>query len=83
MASKALHDAALLRQTASGPVQGFRNTLPQRVETLYTGPSGNEAPLDVWLGVPYGQAERWQHVRPPAPWSEPRECFDYGAYRCP
>ena len=47
-------DPALVRETTNGPVQGF-------VE---------ENGACVWLGVPYGQADRWAAPQAPESWKK-------------
>ena len=55
-------DPATLRDTTNGPVQGF-------VE---------ENGAYVWLGVPYGQAERWAAPQAPESWTETLDCTQPG-----
>ncbi|KAK4048288.1 hypothetical protein OIV83_004809 [Microbotryomycetes sp. JL201] len=69
--------------TASGPVKGFRDTFPLQDkspadEILDEGKDGGEDGVWKWLGVPYGRAERWKRVTAPEPWTEPRDCFEFG-----
>ncbi len=68
--------------TTHGPVTGFIDT--NRISDLSTAgsPKGKEVPIKKYLGIPYGQALRWTHAREPEPWTEPKECIEYGP-ACP
>lgn len=72
----------LVIQTSSGPIRGFVDTLPLRDNPsafdLKDRAPGHNAPVKKWLGVPYGQAERWKQVRPPKPWEAVRDCYELG-----
>ncbi|MCJ1440313.1 MAG: hypothetical protein MMC23_000796 [Stictis urceolatum] len=60
--------------TTSGPVLGFleaSHTLPQ-------SPTLKRAPVLKYLGIPYARAGRFQRPIPPASWSTPLPCYDFG-----
>ncbi|SCZ91978.1 BZ3500_MvSof-1268-A1-R1_Chr5-3g08259 [Microbotryum saponariae] len=66
--------------TKYGPVVGYSDTYPLSNEsTAKLDPAhGGRAPVLKWLGIPYGQAGRWERPSAPAPWTEPRECHEFG-----
>jgi len=60
-------EAAALRSTPQGPVQGFTT----------------ERGAHAWRGIPFAKPPvgplRWRAPQPPADWSDPREAVSYGA----
>lgn len=68
--------------TSLGPVQGFVDTHVLSDKSTAALPSSSEKPVQKYLGVPFGQAERWSQACSPKPWSEIRQCTEYGA-ACP
>ncbi|SCV72812.1 BQ2448_4349 [Microbotryum intermedium] len=66
--------------TQYGSVLGYSDTYPISNEsTAKLDPAqGGRPPVLKWLGIPYGQAGRWERPSPPAPWTEPRECHEFG-----
>ncbi|SGZ06168.1 BQ5605_C031g10923 [Microbotryum silenes-dioicae] len=66
--------------TKCGPVVGYSDTYPLSNEsTAKLDPArGGRPPVLKWLGVPYGQAGRWERPTPKS-WTEPLECLEFGA----
>jgi len=67
--------SSLLVETMYGPVLGF-----EEVSGFPAGLSHSIqiTPVRKFLGIPYGQAERWKRVEPPTPWEEPLVCHEFG-----
>ncbi|KAM0787293.1 hypothetical protein ACM66B_006526 [Microbotryomycetes sp. NB124-2] len=79
-----MSDSTRVVNTANGPVRGFCDTFPLQDRSpadqiVNGGQNGGQDGVWKWLGIPYGQAERWKRVRAPEPWQEPRDCFEYGS----
>ncbi|KNZ45791.1 hypothetical protein VP01_77g5 [Puccinia sorghi] len=66
--------SSALVETVYGPVVGFDE--PGFIPGL--SQSIRKVPVRKFLGVPYGQAERWKRVEPPTPWKEPLVCNEFG-----
>jgi len=61
--------AAPLAQTTHGPVRGFTTT------------DAPAHPIHIFKGIPYGadtSTRRFQPPLPPTPWTEPRDCLEFG-----
>ncbi|PRP73268.1 para-nitrobenzyl esterase (intracellular esterase B), partial [Planoprotostelium fungivorum] len=65
-------------QTTLGPVRGFIDTHPISEVSNANKPTGSESPIRKWLGIPFAQCERWSYGCPPQPWTESRECYEFG-----
>ncbi|KAK4051124.1 hypothetical protein OIO90_004865 [Microbotryomycetes sp. JL221] len=70
--------------TTLGPVVGFRDTFgivdrSKANDIVNKDADGGREPVWKWLGIPYGQAQRWKCVEPPLPWTDPRPCFEFGS----
>jgi Carboxylesterase type B len=61
--------AAPLAQTTHGPIRGFTTT------------DAPAHPIHIFKGIPYGadtSTRRFQPPLPPTPWTEPRDCLEFG-----
>ncbi|GAA6009118.1 uncharacterized protein JCM10292_005326 [Rhodotorula paludigena] len=74
---------SLTVDTAHGPVTGFADTHPLSLTSPALDPNhastGNLVPVNKWLGIPYAHAARWKRPTDPQPWTDPKQCFDYGS----
>lgn len=67
-------------ETTSGPIVGFVDT--QQIREKQSAGQGPCSPIKKWLGVPYGEAKRWEQSTRPAQWTNVKECHEYGS-NCP
>ncbi|PLW33938.1 hypothetical protein PCANC_20798 [Puccinia coronata f. sp. avenae] len=70
---------SMLVETTYGPIIGYEDagflTTESTVDHTHLITS---VPVTKFLGVPYGQAERWKRAQPPTPWKEPLLCHKFG-----
>ncbi|TNY17672.1 carboxylesterase [Rhodotorula diobovata] len=78
---------SLTVDTQHGPVVGFHDSHPLRLtssaldsESSPPRPDGaRRSPVAKWLGIPYATAQRFRRPTAPEPWTEPRQCFEFGS----
>lgn len=69
-------------ETSSGPVQGFIDTHLLSDKSTAGLPPSTEVPVQKYLGIPFGQAERWRQAVPAQSWSSTLKCLEFGP-ACP
>ncbi|CCG82792.1 Carboxylesterase, partial [Taphrina deformans PYCC 5710] len=75
-------DTTSVVQTTAGPVQGFIDTHVLSDKSTRSLPKSSQIPVQKFLGVPFGQAQRWSQATPVESWTQVRECFEFGP-TCP
>ncbi|ORY78667.1 Alpha/Beta hydrolase protein [Protomyces lactucae-debilis] len=65
-------------QTTLGPVSGFVDTHVISDKSTADQPKSNQKPVVKYLGLPYGEAGRWEQARPHMQWSATKACLEYG-----
>ncbi|POY72113.1 hypothetical protein BMF94_4845 [Rhodotorula taiwanensis] len=72
---------SLCVETAHGPVRGFTDShkLARESSARLDPSAGDRLAVHKWLGIPYARADRFKRPRDPQPWTEPKECFEFGS----
>ena len=68
--------------TTAGPVKGFIDTHHLSQTSTHSLQAAGQRPVQKYLGIPYGQAERWGQAKPASKWTQTRECVEFGP-ACP
>ncbi|PLW10993.1 hypothetical protein PCANC_24199 [Puccinia coronata f. sp. avenae] len=69
---------SVIVETAYGPVVGIDDSGCNHKLNSIGRQTFGKVPVRKFLGIPYGQAERWKRVQPPTPWTEPLICHQFG-----
>lgn len=69
---------ATIIHTSTGPVRGFVDTHHLSDRSTCDLPRGEEKPVQKYLGIPFGRAERWQQSEQVKAWAEVLDCREFG-----
>ena len=69
---------ASIVHTSTGPVRGFLDTHHLSEKSTHALAKGEEKPVQKYLGLPYGRAERWQQSEQVVAWTEVLDCLEFG-----